>query len=248
MNSADAFTVRLLADAGIGPGQRVLDIGCGTGAVTRMILDRVGATGEVIGVDRNAEALVAARTSMAEAGLRNVRFLDADLNALPAEIGRFDAVVGRRVLMYQSDAAATLRHLRGALEPGGLVVLHEHDGTATPIHDAQLPLHEHVHRLFFETVRREGADTRMGFNLSSALEAAGFIVDEVRVQATVLSPVMSYPIETIARAMLPRMIEQGVIVAGELEVEGLDARLAEERRAADATLLWELVFGVRAHR
>lgn len=248
MNSTDAFTLRLLTDAGTGPGQRVLDIGCGNGIVTRMIAERLGPSGEVVGIDRNTEALEFARTAIADAGLANIRFVEGDLNDLQTDFGQFDMIVGRRVLMYQPDATATLRHLRDALKPGGRIVLQEHDASGMPLHHAELPLHEKIHRLMFETVRREGTDLRMGFHLSPALEAAGFVVDELRAQATVLSSVMDHPIETIIRSMLPRMVATGVIADGELEVDGLDKRLADERHAANATCLWELVFGVRAHR
>lgn len=246
-NSADAFTARLFADAGIGPGQRVLDIGCGNGAGTRMVAELISLEDEVIGIDRNGTALEMARKSFAEEGLANARFVEGDLNSLPSNIGQFDVIVGRRVLMYQPDAAATLRHLRDVLKPGGRILLQEHDASGTPLHHASLPLHEKIHHLMFETVRREGADLRMGFHLSPALEAAGFVVEELRAQATVLSPVMSHPIETIVRSMLPRMIATEVITEGELDVDDLDERLAHERRAANATCLWELVFGIRAH-
>lgn len=247
-NSADDFTARLFADAGIGPGQRVLDIGCGNGAGTRMVAELIAPEDEVIGIDRNGGALELARNGFAEAGLTNARFIEGDLNSLPSGLGQFDVIVGRRVLMYQPDAAATLRHLRDVLKPGGRIVLQEHDASGTPLHHASLPLHEKIHRLMFETVRREGADLHMGFHLSPALEAAGFAIDELRAQATVLSPVMNHPIETIIRSMLPRMVATGLIVEGELEIDGLDERLAGERRAADATCLWEMVFGVHAHR
>lgn len=248
MNSGDAFTLRLLADAEVGPAQRVLDIGCGNGIVTRMIAERVGPSGEVVGLDRNGDVLEFARKAIADAELANIRFVEGDLNDLPTDIGKFDVIVGRRVLMYQPDATATLRHLRDALKPGGRIVLQEHDASGTPLHHAELPLHEKIHHLMFETVRREGADLRMGFHLSPTLGAAGFVVDELRAQATVLSPVMDHPIETIIRSMLPRMVATGVIAEGELEFDGLDKRLADERQAANATCLWELVFGVLAHR
>lgn len=248
MNSADDFTRRLLKDAGIGPGQRVLDIGCGAGAVTRMILERVGPSGEVVGVDTHGEALAVARANMTEAGLSNARFVETDLNALPAEIGRFDAIAGRRVLMYQRDAGAALRHLHEVLKPGGLLALQEHDSTATPVRLAALPLHERIHRLIWETVRSEGADPHVGMKLPAVLEAAGFAIGDVRAQAIVLSPTTSHPIEAIVRTMLPRMIEQGVIATDELELDGLDRRLAEERRRIGATCLWELVFGVTARK
>ena len=55
------FTVRLLRDAGIGAGMRVLDAGCGTGDVTALAAELVGAGGAVVGVDRSGEVLATAR-------------------------------------------------------------------------------------------------------------------------------------------------------------------------------------------
>lgn len=243
MSSADRFTRRLLRDGRIGRGQRVLDIGCGAGAVTSMILDLVGDSGQVIGIDRDAQALERAR---GQADLARAEFVNAYLDELPRWLGQFDAIVGRRVLMYQPDASATLRHLATMLRPGGLLILQEHDASAMPIAGGALPLHERIHRLIWETVRAEGADLRMGMNLPRACEQAGLTLEDVRSEATVLSPVSQHPIEAIARAMLPRMVMAGLVISDELEIDGLDDRLAQERAAAGAICLWELVFGLVA--
>lgn len=243
MNSADQFTRRLLQDSGIGRRQRVLDVGCGAGAVTSMILDLIGDGGQVIGIDRDTQAIELAR---GQPDLARAEFIQADLGDLPRSLGEFDAIVGRRVLMYQPDAAATLGQLAAILRPGGLLILQEHDSSAMPLAGGALPLHQRVHRLIWETVRSEGADLRMGMNLPHACEQAGLTLQDVRSEATVLSSVSQHPIEAIVRAMLPRMVTAGLVKPDELEIDGLDDRLAQERAAAGAICLWELVFGVVA--
>src|SRR3989442_14895022 len=96
------FTERFFRDAGIGPGQRVLDIGSGVGDVAMLAAKLVGPSGEVVGVERDAGTIARARTRVAEAGLHNVRFTQSDVSQLPG--GKpFDAVVGRFILMFLPD-------------------------------------------------------------------------------------------------------------------------------------------------
>jgi hypothetical protein len=91
-------------------------------------------------------------------------------------------------------------------------------------------------------LRLEGANLHMGFDLHSALSAAGLTVERVRAEANVLTPTSSYPIAAIIRAVLPRLLHLGVTTEREADVETLDDRLAAERKAADATCVWEMVF------
>ena len=75
----DPFTERLFRDAGIGPGQRVLDVGSGVGDVAMLAARLVGPTGTVVGVERDAGTLTKARERVAEAGLDNVTFVETDV-------------------------------------------------------------------------------------------------------------------------------------------------------------------------
>jgi SAM-dependent methyltransferase len=245
---AEDLTRRLLIDAGVREGLRVLDIGCGRGDVTFLARQLVGERGQVLGIDRDDAPIEAARARARELGVDNVSFARVDLGALTSELGHFDAVVARRVIMYQPDAVACLRRLADVLVPGGLIVLQEHDSTSMPISRPAMPLHEQVHGWLWETVKREGADVHMGLHLGPALEQAGFAVERVRAEATVLTPDQPHTIGTIVRAMVGRIVGAGVATADELDAETLDDRLAAERRETNGTCIWEIVFGAWARK
>lgn len=189
----DRMAERLLADAGIAVGMRVLDVGCGRGDVSLMIARLVGEQGRVLGIDRDARPLAAAQERAGELDLSNVAFAEGDLCALSPEHGSFDAVVGRRVLMYQPDPAHAVRQFARALRPGGLVVFQEHDATMTPGRLTPLPLHERVHEWVWRTVEREGADIHMGFHLPSVLAQVGLAVEQVRAEAMSRLPERTTP-------------------------------------------------------
>lgn len=247
-NPAEDLTRRLLADAGIGAGMRVLDVGTGHGDVAVLAAALVGESGQVLGIDRDDGPLDAARARVSDLKLPQVSFQSADLTALPAGLGRFDAVTCRRVLMYQPDAVACLSALAAVLNPGGLIVLQEHDGTGMPICRPAMPLHRQVHGWMWRTVVAEGADIQMGLNLAPALVRAGLSVERVRAEATVLTPEQPHTIAVIVRAMLDRMQAAGVATPDEIDIETLDDRLTAERKAANGTCIWEMVFGAWARK
>ena len=196
------MTERLLVDAGVGAGMRVLDVGCGMGDVSLLVARLVGEQGQVLGVDRDPRPLVVARKRASELNLSRVAFAESDLSALSPEHGEFDCAVGRRVLMYQPDPVDAIRRLADALRPGGLVVFQEHDSLMGPASRMPLPLHERVHGWMWRTIEREGANIHMGFDLASVLEQAGLIVEQVRAEAIVQTPTAHRAVGPIIRAML----------------------------------------------
>ncbi len=122
----DPPTRMIFAEAGIRPGMRVLDLGCGAGDATFVAADLVGPGGSVVGLDHSPEALARARLRAGRRGLAQVEFIEADIHH-PAPGGPFDAIVERAALWRDPDPAAVLRRQATALRPGGLVVPIEPD-------------------------------------------------------------------------------------------------------------------------
>ncbi|MBV1860284.1 MAG: methyltransferase domain-containing protein [Nannocystaceae bacterium] len=236
------MTTRLLQDAGISEGMTVLDVGCGHGNVTRMLADRVGPKGHVVGIDLNERALDRAR-ALCEAGdVRNVTFVCTDLATPPTRDPLYDAVVGRRVLMYVPDRLAALKALAGVLRPGGVAAFHEIDGSMTPSSRVPHPLHDSVNRWLWTTIQREGATTTMGFELPTALEAADLQLAGVWAEAIVEHAKARQPTAQRVRAVLPRIVKHGVATASEVDVDTLDARLEEELRSAGGVHVASVAF------
>lgn len=104
----------VMADAaGVAPGQRVLDVACGTGVAAAAAAKRVG-DGLVVGLDQNPEMLDVARRNHPDIDWRTGR-----AEALPFEDRSFDAVVSQFGFMFFEDRAAALREMMRVLRPGG---------------------------------------------------------------------------------------------------------------------------------
>lgn len=113
------FTRAVLDRAGLKPGERVLDIGCGCGASTLAAAARVTPGGSAMGVDISRPMLQRARDRASAGGAANVEFVEADAQTYPFESGAFDAAVSRFGVMFFADSAAAFANVRRALEPGG---------------------------------------------------------------------------------------------------------------------------------
>ena len=100
--------------ANITSGQRVLDVACGTGALTVAVADRVSPGGAVLGLDANPEMLAVARRKHAE-----IEWHDGRAESLPYADASFDAVVSQFGLMFFDDRIAALREMQRVLRPGG---------------------------------------------------------------------------------------------------------------------------------
>lgn len=241
------ITLRWLERAGIGPGMSVVDVGCGPGDVTLLAADLVGPAGSVTGVDGAPEGLALARSRAKRAGLRMVRYEEADVDSwLPDE--PVDAVVGRLILMHLPDPAATLVRLAGAVRPGGVVAFQD-VVLATRRAEPDLPLVDAFNGWVLQTLRRAGRPVDLGLRLAALFREAGLP------EAGLIA---GQPVERGAGALgysimagdvvslLPRMEHFGIAEAAEVGPESFERRLREEAAAADATLLSPLMVGAWA--
>jgi ubiquinone/menaquinone biosynthesis C-methylase UbiE len=111
----------LFRDLGLGPGSRVLEGGCGTGAALPDLLETVGASGRIVGTDVTEAFLAQARERAGRLGAKNAEYLSADVRALPQEDGAFDAAFCDKVLLHVGPPRAVLGELVRVTRPGGRV-------------------------------------------------------------------------------------------------------------------------------
>jgi SAM-dependent methyltransferase len=113
---------QVLARAELAPGQRVIDLGSGTGTVALMAAPRVAPAGHVLGVDISPDMLTIARRRATSLGLGNLTFQEGRAESLPASDGSQDVVLASLSLMYVIDREAASREIARVLRPGGRFV------------------------------------------------------------------------------------------------------------------------------
>ena len=117
------ITHALLRAAELKEGDAVLDVGAGYGEPGLSAAAAVGPTGHVTCLDISGDMLAFAERRARQAELRNVDFVEADIESHSLEPSAFDAVLSRAALMYASDPLAVLRRLRASLRPGGRIAI-----------------------------------------------------------------------------------------------------------------------------
>jgi ubiquinone/menaquinone biosynthesis C-methylase UbiE len=233
------FTRALFIEAGIAPNMSVLDVGSGAGDVALLAADLVGSKGRVVGVDRNDAGLKIARERAKSAGFSHVVFREGNL----ADIGsdeKFDAVVGRLVLMYQPDPAATIRQLTSHLKSGGIVAFGEYNITPDAMRaPADMPLTGKLFGWIDGAFRYTGAETRMADRLFRTYRDAGLANPKLSLMSYVGGGQewkgYAYAAATV-RSLMPLIVKAGLATADEIAIDTLEARLRTEAVAANGVI------------
>jgi len=155
----------------------VLDVGCGSGAITRGIAEAVGSTGVVVGVDRDRGLIERAR--LHGASLPNLRFEERDATGLDFD-ARFDVVTAARTLQWIADARAAIRGMRDAARPGGLVVVLDYNHVLNAWEPAPPGEFAAFYAAFLAWRESNGWDNQMGDHCPALFEDAGLL--EIRSQ------------------------------------------------------------------
>jgi ubiquinone/menaquinone biosynthesis C-methylase UbiE len=235
------LTEHMLHLAGLAPGMRVLDVGCGPGDVTFLAARFVGPEGTVIGVDKSPEAIEQARQRTAAIGLTNVHFVTQDLSTSELVLDEaVDALIGRLVLQYVADPAQVVRRLASLVKPGGVVAFQEAEMEDRAYSEPVCPIYETAIQWIKQTFLRIGADPRIGQRLAQIFQEAGLpapqMILHARVEHGLDSPLYSLVAQN-TRVMLPLMQRTGVASAEEVDVETLAERMRAEAVGLGATLV-----------
>jgi SAM-dependent methyltransferase len=229
----EAATRQFLCEAGIEAGMRVLDIGSGAGDVAFLAAELVGASGEVIGTDKSPAAIAASTRSAQQRGLSNVSFREGD----PAELvfdRRFDAVVGRYVLLFQANAASMVRQVARHVRSGGLIVFHEPDWVGARAIPAA-PIYDRCCAWIQEVFRLSGTDSNMAGRLFTTIVQAGLAAPTMRMQTFIAGGAASadflQAVADITASLAPAMERHGVAASSEIGLATLAERLKQEAAA-----------------
>lgn len=160
---------RLLA-ALLRPGMSVLDVGCGTGAITAGIAQAVGPSGSVIGVDRDAGLLEIAGRS--HANLPNLHFQPGEATSLDFR-ERFDIVTAARTLQWIAAPIDALRSMRRAARPGGLLAVLDYNHEQNEWEPDPPAGFQGFYRAFLNWREAHHWDNQMADRLPELFQAAG---------------------------------------------------------------------------
>jgi ubiquinone/menaquinone biosynthesis C-methylase UbiE len=163
----------VLDQVGIGPGMRCLDVGCGPGEVMRLMAERVGASGQVTGVDNDGRLGREALEVLGATVPGRFEFVHTDVEAteeLPG--GPFDLVYSRLLLFHLRDPVAMLSRLYAWTRPGGVMLVHDYDTGAIGVWPP-LATWEEFERVFYGVCERVGRDPWIGRKLPAHFAAAG---------------------------------------------------------------------------
>jgi len=232
------ITEDFLRRAGISAGMRVLDIGCGVGEVSLIAARLVGSSGHVTGTDIDADSLQAARTRAAAQGLQHLVFEQRDCQTAAAE--RYDAAIGRHVLIHMRDPLQVIRSAAAMVHPGGIVAFQEYDFTARISSFPQVPLFERSQEIFAKLFNALGSNANMGTQLFHLMQKAGLSKPQCRLEAPIDggpdSLFYDWVAETI-RTLLPKLESLGITTAAEIDIETFATRLREETVTRNASVL-----------
>jgi len=216
----------LLLRAGIKPGMRVVDLGCGVGMTTQLLAELVGPTGKVIGVDYS-EAQVKQARALLPPEFSNVSFVEASATDTHLPREAFDLVYCRFLLIHLTDPEAALGEMLELLKPEGIVAVE--DGDLASASSEPASAYQEFSNLFGALGPKWGVDYRLGRRLYHMVLDANFS----EVEITLNQPVF-------ARGENKRLLELSVaeagpsfVAAGLITAEQLTETLAEMNRLSE---------------
>ena len=234
-DQASTLAQLLHADTAFGPGETVLEAGCGVGAQT-VTLARRSPQALITSIDLSAVSLAQARQAVQASGATNARFLQGDIFRLPFADHSFDHVFLCFVLEHLPRPLEALQSLKRVLKPGGSITVIEGDHGSTYFHPRNAAASRAVQCLI-DLQARGGGDALIGRRLYPLLREGGF--DRVHVSPRMVYVDASKPelVEGFTRRTFTAMVagvRDAAIEAGMATAAQFDEGIAGLERAAQA--------------
>ncbi len=221
----------LFERAGLGAGQRVLDLGCGPGFTSLELAHVVGATGRVLAVDQSARFLATLRHECARLGLGQVEPRLAAVEELELAPASLDAAYARWLFCWLPDPLAVLVHVARALKPGGVLLCQEYVDWGAMRLFPHAPAFARAVEACLASWKVGGATIDFAAEVPGLAPRAGFELEHFQPRAR-LGRVGSLEwrwLDQFFRLYLPKVVERGLLTSAELEAwqREWDARAAE---------------------
>lgn len=199
----------------VGPGQKVLDVGCGPGTDTIALAQLVGDSGRVVGIDWDQEMIDEADRRAVEAGVdRTVTHRRGDATALPFDSGEFDSCRSERLFQHLHSPEAALSEMVRVTKEGGWVVVVDTDWGTASIDTPEVDIERRLLRIRAERYLSNGYSGRQLYRLLRTE-----CLDSLFVEAFAL-PILSYPLaRELGRFDL---VEQEALSADVVSAEEID--------------------------
>jgi SAM-dependent methyltransferase len=169
----EPVTARMLDRIGLAPGARCLDAGCGPGETMRLMAERVGPSGRVLGIDLDAPLGAHAIATLRDAGHPQCDFAQVDLAAGdPLPGAPFDVVHARLILFHLPGRVAVLERLWDAVAPGGHLLVQDYDVGAAGVIPSPASIDEFL-RVMTAAFEARGCDINVGSRLPQLFAESG---------------------------------------------------------------------------
>jgi ubiquinone/menaquinone biosynthesis C-methylase UbiE len=238
-------TRQALQLAGLGAGHSAVDVGCGPCDVMKLMAERVGHAGRVVGMDVDAVLAGHAIEQLSQSGPDVYSFIAGDITEV-TQISQapFDLVFARLLLFHLDDPAAALRRLWDWVRPGGALLIMDYDITVTRS-AAQIPVIERTLRLCNDTFRRCGRDIEIGTRIPSLFIEADIGIPDACNVASVMLPAgpSTHMLSDLLDSLRPQILRHRLADERALTRLEFDLRAAESSdsfmRWPDLTATWK---------
>jgi SAM-dependent methyltransferase len=234
--------------AGITVGKRVLDVGAGPGYAAVDLAEIVGATGEVVALERSQNFVRAMEEACRARSLTNVKIHELDLMAGELPRADYDFSWCRWVMSFVSDPAMLIRKLGDVMPKGSVAIFHEYGHYETWHFFPRLPNQERFREHVIETWRESGGEPDGAVALATLLPANGFTIRSARPHLFCARPtdyMWQWP-ATFIETYLPRLIEMGRI--NEEFADQVRDELAKAEKNQNAIMITPLVLEIIAEK